>query len=220
MNDRLLVRLGWVLPAITIPLAMLIHVVSGNARAFPIFISESDYPGLERLVFTIGLAVTGGILVAIAWRLWERLRGQAKPWLLTVGGLAGALTGSSLSIMAFNDMYDHIDMHVITALGVFWGGTAWALCFHLSLPNLNEKGKRLRKWALVLVFTSIISMTLLMKLAFDAVPDAREPLDLNAVQEYVAWAALAEYALFIALIMCLISFERDLIDSTNHFSEE
>jgi hypothetical protein len=56
LSDLTIARIGWLLPAIIAPMAMIVHIVSGNSRAFPIFISESDYPGLERWIFTIGLS--------------------------------------------------------------------------------------------------------------------------------------------------------------------
>ena len=53
--DKMLARLGWAVPAVTLSLAMLIHWLSGDARAVPFFISESDYPGPQRILFTSGL---------------------------------------------------------------------------------------------------------------------------------------------------------------------
>ena len=58
LTDFEIARISWLLPAVTVPLAMLVHILLGNARTFPIFISESDYPGLERFIFTSG--GTGG----------------------------------------------------------------------------------------------------------------------------------------------------------------
>ena len=71
ISDRLIARLGWVVPSITFTLSMLIHHISGNSRNFPFFISESDYPGLERWIFTTGLFVTGLILCYVSFRLWK-----------------------------------------------------------------------------------------------------------------------------------------------------
>ena len=57
--DEIIVRTSWLLPATAVPLAMVIHLLSGNSRDFPFFISEADFPGVERWVFTIGLAISG-----------------------------------------------------------------------------------------------------------------------------------------------------------------
>ena len=45
--DDLIIRTSWLLPSIVVPVSMIIHVLAGNARDFPFFISEADYPGIE-----------------------------------------------------------------------------------------------------------------------------------------------------------------------------
>ena len=78
IEDKLAAKLGWILPTITIILSSAIHLVSGNYRDFPFFISESDYPGLERYVFTIGFFVTGIVLMYLSWRLFEVNKTSAR----------------------------------------------------------------------------------------------------------------------------------------------
>ena len=73
--DEITVRASWLLPALTVPLAMVIHLLNGNSRDFPIFISEADYPGVERWVFTIGLALSGIIQMVFAYRMWLQNQG-------------------------------------------------------------------------------------------------------------------------------------------------
>ena len=70
--DELIVRASWLLPATVVPLAMVIHLLSGNSRDFPFFISEADFPGVERLVFTIGLAISGLLQMLFAYRMWYK----------------------------------------------------------------------------------------------------------------------------------------------------
>ena len=72
--DEITVRVSWLLPALTVPLAMVIHLLNGNSRDFPIFISEADYPGVERWVFTIGLALSGIIQMIFSYRMWLQPR--------------------------------------------------------------------------------------------------------------------------------------------------
>ena len=52
--NAVIARLGWTLPAITVILSSLTHLLLGDYRAFPFLISEADYPGLQRYIFTIG----------------------------------------------------------------------------------------------------------------------------------------------------------------------
>ena len=68
--DELIVRMSWLLPATIVPLSMVIHLLSGNSRDFPFFISEADFPGVERWVFTTGLAISGLIQMLFAYRVW------------------------------------------------------------------------------------------------------------------------------------------------------
>ena len=56
-QGRFLAVLSWLAPTITVIVAMAVHF-AGGARTFPIFISEADYPGLQRTVFTSGLVLS------------------------------------------------------------------------------------------------------------------------------------------------------------------
>ena len=69
ISDEFTVRISWLLPATIAPLAMVIHLLNGNSRDFPFFISEADYPGVERWVFTIGLALSGLFQMIFAYRM-------------------------------------------------------------------------------------------------------------------------------------------------------
>ena len=71
IEDRLLARLGWVIPALTIILSTIVHILTGDYRAFPFFISEADYPGLQRIIFTGGFLLTGIVLMYLSWRLFK-----------------------------------------------------------------------------------------------------------------------------------------------------
>mgnify|MGYP003315216287 CR=1 FL=1 len=64
--DTTLIRIGWILPLVSVVCSMTIHAASGHARDFPFFVSESDYPGLERWFFTIGLALTSPLICLLS----------------------------------------------------------------------------------------------------------------------------------------------------------
>ncbi len=213
ITDFNIARMSWLLPAITIPLAMIVHLLSGNARDFPIFISESDYPGLERLIFTTGLFLAGIIQIVFACRMWAtmKLNGRKKLMILTL--MCGLFTGTNLMIMSFADMYDHLTLHIITASNVFQGGILWALLAHISLPNANPKGRKVRIWGMIISLVSYIVMT---QSVIRAVKDLEKYgleqdtiLTLNSIQSAIDVAAIAEYGLFIGLITALYSFEFD-----------
>ncbi len=216
--DKMLARLGWTVPAVTLTLAMLIHWLSGDARAVPFFISESDYPGPQRILFTTGLLVSGVIACTVAFRLWWTQRQDCRPKLLFISMLCGFYTGINISLMAFANMYDFLEFHVFTALGVFQVGMLWALMAHLALPNSQKKGKVLRWIALVVSFISFNVMTSALKDAVDGMTkaEAQDALtQLTPLQSAIDIAAPAEYFLVIGLFIAIASFESDLEVSTS-----
>ena len=90
----------------------------------------------------------------------------------------------------------------------------WALLAHLSLPNANVKGKKIRIWAMVISLVSFIIMT---QSVIRAVKDLEKfglegdtLFTLNSIQPAIDVAAYAEYGLFIGLVMALYSFEYDI----------
>ncbi len=223
ISDEFSVRISWLLPATIAPLAMVIHLLNGNSRDFPFFISEADYPGVERWVFTIGLALSGLFQMIFAYRMWHKMRDIGRPKLLFAAMLSGLFTGANLFVMSFADMYDHIELHVLTASLVFQVGILWAILAHLALPNADKSGRRLRVIGILVSFISYIVMS-------QAIVRAIRDLDsfgleddtmftLDRIQYAVDVAAYAEYALFAGLIICLYSFERDLL-SFNSSNEE
>ena len=223
ISDEFTVRISWLLPATIAPLAMVIHLLNGNSRDFPFFISEADYPGVERWVFTIGLALSGLFQMIFAYRMWHKMRHSGRPKLLFAAMISGLFTGANLFVMSFADMYDHLELHVLTASLVFQVGILWAILAHFALPNAHKSGRRLRVIGILVSFISYIVMS-------QAIVRAIRDLDsfgleddtmftLDRIQYAVDVAAYAEYTLFAGLIICLYSFERDLL-SFNSSSEE
>ena len=124
VSDALLIRLGWLLPMMTVVTSMSIHALSGHARAIPFFVSESDYPGLEGTVFTTGLAITGVLVCILAYRLNLAVQERDSKW-IQISLYSGILAGMSLSVLAFANIYDMLLIHSIASLLVFVGGFVW-----------------------------------------------------------------------------------------------
>jgi hypothetical protein len=213
VNDSTLARLGWAVPAVTLSLAMLIHWLSGDARAVPFFISESDYPGLQRIIFTSGVFISGFIICTVSFRMWWTQRQDCRPKLLFISMLCGFYTGINISLMAFANMYDFLELHVFTALGVFQVGMAWALVSHFALPNAQKKGKMMRWLAMVVSFISfnVMSATLAGAVKGMTTAERQDALtQLTPLQSAIDIAAPAEYFLVIGLFIALASFESDM----------
>ena len=213
VNDSTLARLGWAVPAVTLSLAMLIHWLSGDARAVPFFISESDYPGLQRIIFTSGVFISGFIICTVSFRMWWTQRQDCRPKLLFISMLCGFYTGINISLMAFANMYDFLELHVFTALGVFQVGMAWALVSHFALPNAQKKGKMMRWLAMVVSFISfnVMSATLAGAVKGMTTAERQDALtQLTPLQSAIDIAAPAEYFLVIGLFIALASFDSDM----------
>ena len=221
--DELIVRMSWLLPATIVPLSMVIHLLSGNSRDFPFFISEADFPGIERWVFTTGLAISGLIQILFAYRVWYRYKGTESPRLLFVFLLCGIFVGSNLFVMAFANMYDYLKLHVATASIVFQLGIVWAMLSHFALPGNNKPGKKLRICAILISIFSYVVMSQAVVRAVAGLEDYGLEDDtiftLDRIQYAVDVAAYAEYALFVALIMCLYSIEQDLLAQPKSIEE-
>jgi hypothetical protein len=192
---------------------MLIHWLSGDARAVPFFISESDYPGLQRIIFTSGVFISGFIICTVSFRMWWTQRQDCRPKLLFISMLCGFYTGINISLMAFANMYDFLELHVFTALGVFQVGMAWALVSHFALPNAQKKGKMMRWLAMVVSFISfnVMSATLAGAVKGMTTAERQDALtQLTPLQSAIDIAAPAEYFLVIGLFIALASFESDM----------
>ena len=211
IEDRFAARLGWIIPAVTIALSSLIHALSGDKRAFPFFISEADYPGLQRVVFTGGFTLTGLVLMYVSWRLFQVNKDRGRWYWMHLSMLCGVFVGANLVLMAFMDMYDHLDLHIITALNVFHFSLAWGVLTHLGMKEGNQKGKNLRYMSIALGFIAFFGMTYAMGLGIEAHPEFLDSKNnMNIIQPWINWAAPLEYLLAISFMLTLGSFESDM----------
>ena len=211
--DTTLARLGWAVPAVTLTLAMLIHWLSGDARAVPFFISESDYPGPQRIIFTSGVFISGFIICTVSFRMWWTQRQDCRPKLLFISMLCGFYTGVNISVMAFANMYDFLEVHIFAALGVFQVGMVWAIVTHFALPNAQKKGKMMRWIAMIVSFISFNVMSSTLANAVKGMTSAERQdalIQLTPLQSAIDIAAPAEYFLVIGLFLAIASFESDL----------
>ena len=210
IEDKLAAKLGWLIPALTIGLSTLVHLLSGDYRAFPFFISEDDYPGLQRVIFTSGFVIAGIVLIYVSWRLFWLNRKRGRWYWMHLSMLCGTFVGANLAIMAFMDMYDHIELHVLTALNVFHFSLAWGVVTHLGMKNGNQRGKNLRYLSITLGFIAFIGMSYAMGLAVKAHPEFLDTDDLNLIQPWINVAAPMEYLLAISFMLTLGSFSADM----------
>ena len=210
IEDKLAAKLGWLIPALTIGLSTLVHLLSGDYRAFPFFISEADYPGLQRVIFTSGFVIAGIVLIYVSWRLFWLNRKRGRWYWMHLSMLCGTFVGANLAIMAFMDMYDHIELHVLTALNVFHLSLAWGVVTHLGMKNGNQRGKNLRYLSITLGFIAFIGMSYAMGLAVKAHPEFLDTDDLNLIQPWINVAAPMEYLLAISFMLTLGSFSADM----------
>ena len=216
LRDTRLVKLAWMVPLCSIIAAISIHVALGNARDVPFFISEADFPGLERFVFTIGLFVSSVILFMLTLRLNTLFKDIGRKGILRTATILGVASSTHLAVLAFANMYDHLTLHVYTSLIVFHGGFTWAILAHFSLPHPNKTGRTVRLVSLFTAFVSLTTMTIAMsrgieeqRRAYDIQP---EMIPLDDLQPWIDVAAPAEFILFFSLLGCLASFSWDIVN--------
>jgi hypothetical protein len=211
--DSMLIRLGWLLPLTTVMTSMSIHAFSGNARAIPFFVSESDYPGPQSVVFTTGLAITGLVICILAYRFSLMVEEQDSKW-NRISLSSGILSGLSLSVLAFASIYDALVLHIITTILVFVGGFVWGASMHKMHSNDASPDSKLRKAGLWMAGLGILVMNLSVGVY---VFWKRESLSLqnpqfeilNQIQPAINIAAPAEYLLIVGLMVTLASIGRD-----------
>lgn len=214
IKDTQLIQISWILPTASVILASLIHYFSGNYRDIPFFISETDYPGLEDHVFSIGLFLSSVIQAFVSFRLYILFKPIASPKLHLFALLCGLATSTHLAVLAFATMDQYLEIHIYTAMVVFHGGFAWAFATHFSLPKSKSKGRKIRLYSLALAFTSLVVMSVSIR---DGIKAGEEELGVHSseigleyLQPWVDVAAPAEFLLFFGLIGCLASFRWDI----------
>ena len=214
LKDTHLIQISWILPTASVILASLIHYFSGNYRDIPFFISETDHPGLEDHVFSIGLFFSAIIQLIVSFRLYILFKPIASPRLHLVALLCGLATSTHLAVLAFVTMDQNIEVHIYTAMVVFHGGFGWAFATHFSLPKSLSKGRKVRLYSLALAFVSLIVMSVSIR---EGIKSGEEELGVHSseigleyLQPWVDVAAPAEFLLFFGLIGCLASFRLDI----------
>ena len=211
--DLLLTRTSWSLPLATVILSMAVHWFSGDARTLLVYISEADYPGLQRVIFTSGLSVTGLLYSYLSYRIYVNFNQDSpRKILLIISTLVGIYIGINLTIMSFMDMYEHFGAHILTALTVFYGGMIWGLMIHFSLPKSTTGIKFLRSGSVLFSFAGFMTMTVAYNRAAQELGKAVILFEeMNLVQDpYLNIAAIGEYALVFGFFMVLLSIELDL----------
>lgn len=209
-QGRFLAVLSWLAPTITVIVAMAVHF-AGGARTFPIFISEADYPGLQRTVFTSGLVLSGILQMMFAWHLYHGLKPKnQRLWNASCG--AGIVVGFHVILVAYYDMYDHIDMHIYASMIAFGGGIVWATMGHLALDSTTSPGAKLRKVGIATSLIALVVMIVAFQYAvstFDTNGLTTEEF-LNNAQFGINFAGPAEYLVVGGLMVALASFGMDL----------
>ena len=211
INQRKLARIGWSLPLATILITTLTHLASGNYRAFPFFISEADFPGLERYLFKSGFFISGIILTYLSWVIFKELKPRSRWYWMHLSFLAGIVVGVNLSLMAIWDIYDHERLHVFTASNVFQFGLGWGVVTHLALKDASKKSKNLRYISISMAFIAFIGMIYSISLGLEVYPEYVDGnWDLDKMQPWINWAAPFEYLMTFSFIITLKSFEEDI----------
>lgn len=211
IEDRTVARLGWSIPLATVLLTSTIHIISGNYRDFPFFISEADYPGLERIIFKGGFFLNGLVLIYVSWLIYSSCKSKSRWYMIHISGVLGVLVGINLSLMAIWDIYDYERLHVFTASNVFQLGLVWGIVTHIGLPDADIRNKRLRYISISTSILAFLGMIYSISLGLEKYPEFVDGnWDLNKMQPWIDWAAPLEYLMVFSFMLTLKSFEQEL----------
>ena len=214
VRDEHLLRATWLLVLLTTITSMTIHFLSGDARAIPFFISESDSPGPQRVVFKAGFMIAGVLMCALSLRFAHTFGTTPEQKHSQFAKGFGMTAGVSLIGLAWFSMNDEIIIHSIFAMASFMGGYAWSCTAHLALSSTPSLGHARRKVWMVVGAVSFAVMNLSLAGAVQThVIDAglRDGVEImNLSQNSIVVAATAEYVLYLSLVMMLASFHHDL----------
>ena len=211
IENRTAARLGWSIPLATVLLTSTIHIISGNYRDFPFFISEADYPGLERIIFKVGFFLNGLVLIYVSWLIYSSCKSKSRWYMIHISGMLGMLVGINLSLMAIWDVYDYERLHVFTASNVFQLGLVWGIVTHIGLPDADISSKRLRYISISTSILAFLGMIYSISLGLEKYPEFVDGnWDLNKMQPWIDWAAPLEYLMVFSFMLTLKSFEQEL----------
>lgn len=206
-----LAHMSWMVPAGSLLLAMLIHAANGP-RAVPFFISEADAAGPQEWVFSVGLTAGGFIQAVFAWQLYHDVDSKSTTtWF--VGTLVGIVASLNTVLLAYYDMWNRIDQHVLTSMTAFGGGLLWAFLAHASLGDHGTtRGNAERRVGFISSFVAFWTMVVSFRLGTSELTsqDLTTAEFLNQAQSGINVAAPAEYVLVAGLFLCLASFRHEL----------
>lgn len=207
-------RLALILPITGFSLSFILHHATGHSRVWLPFISETDYAGPEAWPFKIGLVSAGLVNILLSWRLWQmmKLRSQKIHWSTNASLYAGITCGVGAIGVASLRWTLHQNGHIAAAVLVFVGGLAWGIFMDISSKKLgmDERGIKIRKFAIPLAAISLVSMTTAFRLGMYRSADIHETLDLNLAHTEMLFSAAFEWMLFAAFMTVVYSFKWDV----------
>lgn len=205
-------RASYLIPTLTVVVAMVLHGLAGP-RAVPFFISETDATGMDGVVFTVGLTLSGLVQMTYAWHLYHTLEAE-HPRLWFVATLIGLLASLNTILVSQFDMYRYINPHILTAMLAFGGGVVWAFLANRALGDqATAKGKRGRRFGVSLAASAFVVMVVSFQSAANEIDSTGMTTAefLNQAQDGIQVAAPAEYVLVCGLMLCLASFRHELL---------
>ncbi len=202
IRDDHLLRVTWLLVLLTTITSMAIHLLTGDARAIPFFISESDFPGPQRVVFKTGFMIAGLLMCALSLRFAHTFRTMQEQKHSHFATWFGMTAGVSLIGLAWFSMNDEIIIHSIFAMASFMGGYAWSCTAHLALSNTPSLGHARRKiWMVVgAVSFAVMNLSLVGAVRTHVIDGGlRDGVEImNLSQNSILFAATAEYFLYLS----------------------
>ncbi|HJL65166.1 MAG TPA: hypothetical protein QGF70_06215 [Candidatus Thalassarchaeaceae archaeon] len=140
------------------------------------FISDTDvYPGTD-LVFTMGFAISGILIIIGGWQVgnfrhnWMTTSGIEQKWVSInrFGMYSAIIAGLGLLMIADTPWDEHIYLHMIEAFLIFVGGILFIICLTLTtepMAQIEPELEQLKKPRLMYSIIAVASASL-MKLNY------------------------------------------------------
>lgn len=157
----------------TLFISYVLWVLSGCDPFFP-FISDLDLHPWTTSLFTAGLTLTGFMVIILSFQIicnrgtWFKLLNQEElkslPLVNKTTIIPGIITGLGIIGIAWAPWNEGIEVHILLANAVFYGGVAWtSLATYTTwrMSKFDEKFKVLIKpriYSAAVAFTGLIGM--------------------------------------------------------------
>ncbi|MBT3771296.1 MAG: hypothetical protein HOC79_04570 [Euryarchaeota archaeon] len=159
---------------ITLLFSYSIWVATDCDPIFP-FISDLDLHPMSTILFTAGLTLTGIMVIILAFQITNNRKGWCEtlhtnefgllPMINNISFFPGIIVGLGIIGIAWNPWNEGIEIHILYANAIFYGGVAWTFLATYStwlMCAFDERFKQLIKPRIFAAVTAAVCLLILI----------------------------------------------------------